>query len=269
MFFDLMILLGCALVTVAAVRLLVIRGIERLSEALHLSSKTKGQIIGYATSTPELVVLVASAFAGVFKAGFWNIASSNIINIFLFLGAVLVYRQQMKLFSLRFLDEVFFGICSVAAPLVLFWADTPLTPFVALGLLAAFFVYKAGDRLFNQKPGAETAPAPVRGSVTLGILYLVLGLALIIVAGRYLGDSAGTLVKEAGTPPWLVGWVLGLITSIPEMASFFEIFRLSKKRQQLHLKEDMQQALDALVASNMCNLGIILAVGILVYTFFG
>ena len=266
---DLLILVGCAFATVLAVRLLVIRGIERIGESWGFSSKKKGQIIGYATSTPEFVVLVAAAFAGVFEAGFWNIASSNIINVVLFLSAVLVYRQQVELFSLRFLDELGFGVCSIAIPLVLFQRGTPLEWPVALGLLAVFIVYKAGDHLLNRKSGEESASATVKGNLPLGVIYLILGLAVIIVAGRYLGDSAGALVTEAGVPTWLVGWLLGAITSVPELASFFEIFRLSKKRGQLAMKEDMQQALDALVASNMCNLGVILAVGILVFTVFG
>ena len=79
MLLNFIILTVCAFITIAAVRVLVIYGINVLSTALRFSVKTKGQIIGYATSIPELVVIVSSAFAGVFEAGFWNIASSNII----------------------------------------------------------------------------------------------------------------------------------------------------------------------------------------------
>lgn len=269
---NFLILAVCAAATVLAVRLLLIRGIEVLADAMDLSPKAKGQIIGYATSAPEFVVLVSAALAGVFDAGFWNIASSNIINVALFMSAVLFYRQQMEIFSLRFLDEIVFGAVSIAVPLALFWKGVDLTPVVGVGLLSLFLVYRVLDRAFNRTP-PEASPsdglAGSRGAAALGTLLLVIGVGVVIVSGKFLGESAQGLIKEAGTPSWLVGWLLGFITSIPELTSFFEVFRLSKKREQLARKSDMQQALDALVASNMCNLGLILSIGVLVYAVFG
>jgi hypothetical protein len=66
-------------------------------------------------------------------------------------------------------------------------------------------------------------------------------------------------------PAWIIGWILGIVTSLPECVSFYDIFRLEKSRGRLHLRDDTQQGLDALVSSNMCNLGVILPVGLLVY----
>ncbi|GAG25309.1 unnamed protein product, partial [marine sediment metagenome] len=63
-----------------------------------------------------------------------------------------------------------------------------------------------------------------------------------------------------------IGWILGFITSLPELTSFFEIYRLEKKNGRLHLLDDTQEALDALVSSNMSNLGVILPIGIIVYS---
>ena len=96
------------------------------------------------------------------------------------------------------------------------------------------------------------------------------GIVIVIAAGRFLGTSAGVLIETLSMPIWLVGWILGLITSIPELTSFFEIYRLSKKKGTLESSDrDTQEALDALVASNMANLGIILPVGIIVYSLVG
>ena len=64
-------------------------------------------------------------------------------------------------------------------------------------------------------------------------------------------------------PSWLIGWILGMVTSIPELTSFFEIYRVEKKRNRLHFTKDTQQALDAMGTSNMVNLCIILPIGIL------
>jgi Ca2+/Na+ antiporter len=260
------ILLVSTVVTVQAVRMLVIRGIEHICNALSLSSKAKGQILGYATSTPELVVVVASALSGVFEAGFWNIASSNIINCVLLASAVLAYRQHKELFRVGFLDEIAFGLVSVAVPIVLFRLDIPITAGVAGSLFAFFIVYKVLDRIFNPKPASpDSADGRPPGRLGFGLFLLAAGLLVVIVAGRFLGGSAATLVRQAGTPVWLVGWILGVITSLPEMTSFFEIYRLSRERGTLRLTHDTQECLDALVASNMSNLGIILPIGALVF----
>ena len=263
------ILCVSTVVTLFSVRLLVIRGIEEICNAWSLSSKTKGQIIGYATSTPELVVIVASALSGVFEAGFWNIASSNVINCVLFVLAVLVYRQQRELFDRAFVDEVLFGAVSVAVPIVLFGLDVSLTAGVSVGLIGFFVFYKVIDKVTNPRAtAADDTEESLPGSVGKGLFLLVAGLLTVLVAGRFLGRSAGVLVRELGLPAWLIGWILGMITSVPELTSFFDIYRLSRSRGKLHLTRDTQECMDALVASNMSNLGIILPVGALVFLWF-
>jgi Ca2+/Na+ antiporter len=90
---DLLLLIISATTVLVAVKYLLIMGIGNLSAVFRLSAKARGQITGYATSIPELTALTAGAFAGVFDAGLWNIASSNIINWVLFLAIIVVFRQ--------------------------------------------------------------------------------------------------------------------------------------------------------------------------------
>lgn len=264
---TLLVLLLCAIATVVSVRLLVIYGIGIICGVLDLPSKVRGQIIGYATSMPEFVVVISSALTGVFDAGFWNIASSNIINMVLFFSAMVVYRQQRDLFNATFIDEICFVVLSVGIPLVFFRYEVALTFSVAAGLLLFFVAYKVVDRLVNVAPPADpdSDDEPVVGVLGTGIGALIMGLVVVIVAGRFLGESAAELIQRLSIPSWLVGWILGFVTSIPEMTSFFEIYRLEKRRGRLHLLHDTQEGLDALVASNMANLGIILPVGTLIY----
>ncbi|MHC4886091.1 MAG: hypothetical protein ACYTGH_13520 [Planctomycetota bacterium] len=267
---QLLILAACAVVTVVAVRFLVMRGIDAVCEVLGLSSKAKGQILGYATSLPELVVVSSSAYMGVFDAGFWNIASSNIINWCLFLSALLIYRQHRDLWQVKFIDELGFGVLSVVIPLVMLWLAVETTPMVAGGLIAFFIVYKVVDRRVNPAPekgetrAGEEEPA---SGVGLGVGLLVVGLLLVVGAGRFLGGAAQALIEDPALaiPAWAVGWILGFITSIPELTGFFEIYRVHKKRGTLDLDDDTQESLDALVASNLCNLGVILPVGVLIF----
>ncbi|MFP4521120.1 MAG: hypothetical protein ACLFQK_03155 [Fibrobacterota bacterium] len=63
-------------------RLFLINGIDRLSLALGFTGKTRGQLIGFATSIPELVVVVSASLTGVFQADFQNIHLQILLTVF-------------------------------------------------------------------------------------------------------------------------------------------------------------------------------------------
>jgi Ca2+/Na+ antiporter len=263
---DLAILMLSAGVIVASVRFLLIPGIGRIGAALKFSAKVRGQMIGYATSVPEFTVLVAGALAGAFNAGLWNIAASNIINWVLFLLTVRAFRQQLDLKNRVFRDEIAFGILSVVIPLLMFAADIGTGYFTIAGLLGFFVFYKIMDKRLNKagKP-APLPPGAENGTLGGGALFLVLGILVVLLAGRFLSHSTGALIKQLNVPAWAVGWILGLVTSVCELASFIEIYRTHKpKDSPAHIK-DTQEAIDALVASNVSNLGLILPLGMLIY----
>ena len=250
-------------IIVSAVRFFMIPGIENTCRALDYSSKAKGQLLGYATSTPELVIVISSAIAGVFDVGFWNIASSNIINWILFLFAVFLYRQYRDLKKKTFIDELSFGVLSVIIPLILNSYKINDSIFLAISLLILFFIYKKLDLIFNRKVSFQGDTGSKNGLFT-GILKLILGIIIIVVVGRFLGKITEELVVELGISTWIVGWILGFVSSIPEMSGFFEIYRKHKMNGTLQGVDGTQEALDTLVASNMSNLGIILPIGMII-----
>jgi len=175
----------------------------------------------------------------------------------------------MSLLNRIFIDEAVFGILSIGIPVIMHIKKiAPGWP-VALILLGFFTVYKITDRLLSKTASAAPEDGYSSGNTGKGILLLSVGIITVIIAGRFLGTSAEILINALNTPPWLVGWLLGFITSIPEMASFFEIYRIEKKMGRSHLLHGTQEALDTLIASNMSNLGIILPVGILICLLFG
>ncbi|MCK4565649.1 MAG: hypothetical protein KAU94_13350, partial [Verrucomicrobia bacterium] len=251
---------------VGAVRFLLIPGIGKIGAALKFSAKVRGQMIGYATSVPELTVLVAGALAGVFNAGLWNIAASNIINWALFLVTVFAFRQQLDLKNKGFIDEIVFGILSVAIPLLMFAAHIATSYVTAVGLLGFFVVYKIMDKRLNKtgKP-APVPPGSENGTLGGGSVFLVVGVLVILLSGKFLGSSAGSLIKQLNVPAWAVGWILGLVTSVCELTSFIEIYRIHKPKDTPRHIKDTQEAIDALVASNVSNLGLILPIGMVVY----
>jgi len=263
---DLSILIASAAVIVGAVRFLLIPGIGRIGAALKFSAKVRGQMIGYATSVPEFTVLVAGALAGVFDAGLWNIAASNIINWALFLATVFAFRQQLDLKNKGFADEIVFGVLSVVIPLLMFAVHIGVGYATVVGLLGFFVLYKVMDKRLNK--AGKPAPVPKgaeNGTLWGGSLFLMVGILAILLSGKFLGSSAGALIKQVNVPAWAVGWILGLVTSVCELASFIEIYRIHKPKDSPRHIKDTQEALDALVASNIANLGLILPIGMVIY----
>ncbi len=260
---SLLVMLVSAVAIIGLVRFGLIEGLGHLAGALQWGTKLRGQATGYATSAPELVTLVAAGLAGVWEAGLWNIAASNLINTVLMGAAVLFYGQWRDFATRRFLDEIGFAALAVAAPLVLMRFELDTSWLVVPILLGLFAVYRGVDRRMNPKaiaPATETV-----GNLPLGVILVVTALVSIAVAGFFLGGATGEVVNQLGIHPAVAGWILGVVTSLPEMVTFFAIYSLAKRQGTSHLGEDTQEALDNLAASNMANTGLIYPLGLSIY----
>jgi len=248
---------------IGLVRFGLLRGLGHLGDALGWDAKVRGQATGYATSAPELVTLVAAGLAGVWEVGLWNIAASNLINSLLMASAVLFYGQVRDLFSWRFVDEIGFAALAVAAPLVLMQFELDTSWRVIPVLLLLFVVYRIIDRRLNLGPESEQTERA--GNLPLGAILLLTTAILIAVAGFFLGAATEEVVNQLGIHAAIAGWILGLVTSLPEMVTFFAIYSGARKQGTAHLLDDTQEVLDNLTASNMTNAGLIYPIGLSVY----
>jgi Ca2+/Na+ antiporter len=256
------------IVSAAAIILFVkfglLRGIDNIANAMQWSAKARGQVTGYATSVPELVCLVSAGLAGVWKAGLWNIASSNIINAGLMLLAVLYYRQFGELLNKRFADELGFASLAVAVPLVLMQGGLDTQWYLVPILLGFFVLYQLVDKRIN-RPQADETVAEAVGSLPFGLILGLSALIAIIIAGIFLGDATAEVVEQLGVHPAIAGWILGTVTSIPEMVSFFAVYAAASHEGRLRDLNDTQEALDNLTGSNMANVGIVYPIGLLAF----
>jgi Ca2+/Na+ antiporter len=258
-----LVILGIAVVLIT--RFLLIKGIQLTSDAWRIPRKVQGQIMGYATSGPELVGTVSTAAKGLLGAGLWNVTASNIINLILFMSAVLYFGRSKALAKRKFADEIGFALGAIVLPVILVtreqWAKSHWTALILFGFFVTYLIL---DKKFNPpdpgEKGNDTPKDPSKGP--RGILFILLGIGGIIVAGNYLGIVAESIVNQLRVPEWAVGWILGLVTSLPELTGFYAVFALAKKRKD---DESCQQNLDNLVASNMSNLGLIYPIGIIVF----
>jgi len=276
--------IGLALLVVVVTRYMLLAGLQEVARAYNVPKKVQGQLLGYATSAPELVGTAATAARGLLGAGLWNIAASNIINCFLFLSAVLYYRRGRTLLQRAFIGELSFTAAAVAVPLVLAGNDAwARAPWMAGLLLGFFVVYLVADRVISNRLGGSEQPrvdeevlhdvgqddaeqhnsAPKRG--LLGLALLVGGVLGIIIIGNGLGQVAEVIVLHLNVPQVAIGWILGVVTSLPELTTFFAVFAAA--RGDATGRDACQLGLDNLAASNMSNLGLVYPIGILLFLY--
>lgn len=260
-----LIMIVSAAAIILCVKYGLLRGIDSIANAMNWSAKARGQVTGYATSVPELVCLVSAGLAGVWEAGLWNIASSNIINSGLMLTAIVSYRQFGELFNIRFLDEIFFASLAVFVPIVLMQFGMDTQWYLVPILLGFFGFYQLVDKKVNRPQDGEEEEEEAIGNLPFGVILGVTALVAIAIAGTFLGSATADVVDQMGIRPAIAGWILGVVTSIPEMVSFFAVYATARKEDQSHKLNDTQEALDNLTGSNMANVGIVYPLGLLAY----
>jgi len=88
---------------------------------------------------------------------------------------------------------------------------------------------------------------------------------MLYFIGNLLSSTLENLCNTFNIPQLIIGILLGIITSIPELITFFE-------SQKHHIKQENEEdgvieATNNLLTSNMLNLFIIQSIGIIIFYF--
>ena len=94
-------------------------------------------------------------------------------------------------------------------------------------------------------------------------ILLITGILLYVI-GELLGDTLNNLCYYFNISQIIIGILLGFITSIPELITFFEAQKHYKKQQKNTIL-GVVEATNNLLTSNVLNLFIIQSIGILLF----
>lgn len=175
-------------------------------------------VVGFGTSTPELLVSVDAAWRGVPDIAIGNIVGSNIGNILLIIGL------SALIWPIRVMGAT---LCRDTAAMMA--AAVVLVPVFAMGQMGrpAGLVLVAGlvaylVRAYRQ-PGAvvaDEAGAPAPGSVPVLTLWIIGGLLALMVGARLLVDGAVAVARDYGISEAFIGLTIVAVgTSLPELAT--------------------------------------------------
>ncbi len=251
--------------------------LRKLAEALNLKAKTVGDIAGYATSVPELLTIITSSLRGLTGASVYNILSSNVINLIQYLGAILLNKNTSKLRNRAIITDLVLVFFTIAIPIVFLKLDIELKLTVVplfIILYSLFIVLNNHVHKLYLKNEDEELEEEIEGErkeekkkpkkVLLYVSILIITGILLFFIGELLGDTLENLCNIFGVSEVIVGILLGFVTSLPELITFFESQRHYKK-----VEDDMLGVVEAtnnLLTSNILNLFAIQTVGILIST---
>jgi len=206
----------------------VVRGAVSLARRLGVSELVIGlTLVGFGTSTPELITSINAAFAGSPGIALGNVVGSNISNILLIFALVVMLKPVAVNPAAIARDGAVMIIATLALIGVAVGAGTVDFPagalFVAL-LLAYIAVAFLAERRGGEAAALHEAEAQETGAAPDGVLVALLfalgGLAMLIVGADLLVDGAIDLARLAGVSETVIGLTIVAVgTSLPELVA--------------------------------------------------
>lgn len=205
-----------------------LKGVLGLSAWLRLPKLLVATTLAaFATSSPELTVSSMAALAGKPEIGLGDALGSNVVNIALILGLALLFGAL----STRFAEIRRDFLLALATPvLTLFLAlDGMLSRAegaLLLALFAAWLTLAARQAIAHRRDIQVSAQATTQiemqaaGRPLYTALFLIAGLACLVLAGRLFVTGASGIAVALGVHAYVIGaLVVAIGTSLPELVT--------------------------------------------------
>jgi len=208
---------------------MLVRGAVTIAKAYGLPPMVIGlTLVGFGTSTPELVTSVQAALSGSAGIAIGNVVGSNIGNILLILGvSAMLLPLAVARDALRRDGSVMIAATLALLGVVLFGE---ITRWIGVGFVTALAAYlfvvfrsvsktkETSDAVVYEKEAAAI-PGPDLGlSAAIGVA--VVGLIATIIGARLLVDGAISVAEFAGISETVIGLtVVAIGRSMPELVT--------------------------------------------------
>ena len=277
MILEFMKFIAYSIIIVIISKYILVGTLRKLAENLSLKPKTIGDVAGYATSIPELLTITVSSFTGLSSASIFNVLSSNVINLFQYIFTIIINKNIKILKNKAIFIDLILVIITILIPLLLiiFNVDIQinLIPiFIIIYVLFRFInnnVHKLyltkEDQKLEQIIEKEEKWEKGNKRKTIKYIFIILVTAILLFfVGELLGKVLQNLANIFNVSEMIIGILLGVITSIPELITFLE----AQKHYRNKKVDDILGVVEAtnnLFTSNIMNLFIIQTIGNIIY----
>lgn len=226
----------------------LVRGSVVIARRMSISPLIIGlTVVGFGTSTPELLVSVQAALRGVPDIAVGNIIGSNIANILLILGlTALVWPIRIAAAAVR--RDMMFLITS-ALLLVPLFAVGEIGRGAGLLLVVGLTVYLVWTFLASGRDAMEGDYGAATSPVFQSLCWVGFGFAALIFGAQFLVEGSVSVARGFGVSEAFIGLTIVAVgTSLPELATSL----IAAFRQQSDI------AIGNVIGSNIFNvLGIL------------
>ncbi len=188
-------------------------------------------IVALGTSAPEAAVSITSSLTGSNAMAVSNVIGSNMFNLLMVIGIAALLSDLVMERSVLNKDLPFLvGITLLFAVFIIIgWDISVIEGIILLVILIAYIVYLI--RSAGSSDSASHVEKP-KYSLPKSIIFIIVGLAGIIIGGDLVVDSASAIAMALGMSETLVGLTIVAIgTSLPELVT--SITALKKGENQL------------------------------------
>lgn len=208
---------------------LLVRGAVSVAQAMRISPMVIGlTLVGFGTSTPELVTSLQAAFAGSPGIAIGNVVGSNIGNILLILGlAALLRPVAVDPDALRRDGGVMLAATLLCTGLVLWGTLGRAAGVILVVALGSYLLFTILRERRNATPAtalyvaeADLLPTPTSTRLMWPAIMALAGLVITILGARFLVSGAIGLAGAAGISETVIGLTIVAIgTSTPELVT--------------------------------------------------
>ncbi|MBE5821992.1 MAG: hypothetical protein E7311_05355 [Clostridiales bacterium] len=256
---------------------ILVKVLRDLGEALELEATSIGNISGIATSMPELLTVCFSAFVGLMESSVYNILSSNIINFIQYLFSIFLNKNHKRLKNKAIIIDLVLVLVTIIIPILMIifkiTSNIRIVPLFIILLIYFYYLNIQAHKKYLSKEDEELKERLNRDNIIKKrkfkkifkyTIYLILvGITLYIV-GNLLSTVLTNLCNIFGVSEMILGILLGFITSIPELITFFEAQKYYVLDRNAEL--GVIEATNNLLTSNLFNIFVIQSLGIIIFS---
>lgn len=205
---------------------LLVKGAVKLAQRFSISPLLIGlTLVGFGTSTPELVTSLQAAFAGSPGIAIGNVVGSNIANVLFILGtAALIFPIAVGKETFRRDGFVLASATLLCLGAVLLGSFTRWMGVIFVFALAAYILFAFQQDRRASAPAttgeANHGTVPSAGAIALDLVLVAVGLGMTMLGARFLVSGAIDLARMFSLSETIIGLTIVAVgTSLPELVT--------------------------------------------------
>lgn len=220
----------------------LVRGASQIAARFNVPPLIIGlTIVGFGTSTPELLVSLQAAFDGLPGISIGNVVGSNTANILLILGLAGIIAPPIADFINMRRDLFWMLGAALVMPVII--ASGYVGRLEGAALITGLIIYLGLSFRAMRNDPTEALPSDVNLLHAAG--FTIAGLIAVMVGANYLVESATIISRHLGVSEAMIGLsIVAIGTSLPELATTVAAA----------IKGEREIALGNIIGSNIFNI---------------